>query len=82
MKRNRQKDILDLLIILLWILSCIFLKYIENSIICYIPLAISVILVIIDRKLWKCKKCSKYLPTKIWFKNVICCPYCKEDVEK
>jgi len=79
MKKNRIKDILDLLNILLVIATIILIKY--TDILFLIPLVLWVILLIIERIFWRCKKCGNYLPVKTFFNQVICCPYCKNEIE-
>lgn len=78
MKKNRIKDILDLLSFILLILIIII-----NTIpFTFIFFALYVILIIIDRIFWKCDKCKNPLPSKIWFNTVKCCPYCKTDIDE
>ena len=47
----------------------------------FIFLGLWIVLIIIDRVYWKCSKCHRYLPNKIWFTDVKCCPYCKNDID-
>ena len=77
MKKNRIKDILDICIIISFLLMVIL----HETPYIFVFLGISIILIIIDRIYWRCRKCHRYLPTKLWFTNVKCCPYCKSDIE-
>lgn len=78
MKKNKIKDIIDLLRIMLLILI-IVMHSISFSL---IAIMFFILLTIIDRFYWKCKNCKKQLPNKIWFNTVKCCPYCKTDIDK
>ena len=78
MNKNRIKDLLDLAKILLLILIVIINKIPYT----FIFLGTFILLIVIDRSFWKCTKCNKPLPNKIWFSTVKCCPYCKSNIDK
>lgn len=79
MKKNKIKDILDILNILLVVITIILIKYTDKLFL--IPLVLWIILMIVERIFWRCKKCGNYLPRKTFFNQVICCPYCKGEIE-
>ena len=78
MEKNRIKDILDLLKIILLILIVIM----HTIPFTFIFLALFIILVIVDKIFWKCDKCKNPLPNKILFNTVKCCTYCKTDIDE
>ena len=78
MNKNRIKDFLDLT----KILSLVLIIIINKIPYTFIFLGIFILVIIIDRLYWKCKKCNKPLPNKMWFSTVQCCPYCKSDIDK
>lgn len=79
MKKNKIKSILDMLNILLVVITIILIKYTDKLFL--IPLVLWIILSIVERIFWRCKKCGNYLPVKTFFNQVICCPYCKGEIE-
>lgn len=82
MSKNRIKDILDSLRIIFLILIIVVLKFIDNIVICLIPIILFIILSIYERIFWRCQKCGEYLPKKSFFNKVICCPYCNAKIDK
>ncbi len=82
MKKSTIKYILDLLIIVLLILIIIVLNFVDNIRICLIPIILLILLTIIERIFWRCPKCGEYLPNMRLFNKVICCPYCKANIDE
>lgn len=82
MGKNTIKFILDILIIVLLILTFIVLNFTNNLIIWLIPIILFILCTIIEKIFWRCPKCGEYLPNRRWFNKVICCPYCKSNINK
>ena len=80
MSKNKGKNILNILEIVLLILTCVACKFLDSLYIYLIPFVLWIILIIIDRIYWKCDKCGQRLPNRTFFNKVICCPYCKKNV--
>ena len=81
MRINMIKDIIDLLQIIVLTVTIIILNFIDNIIICLIPIVLVIVLYVIERIIWRCPNCGCYLPNKSLFNKVICCPYCKIDIK-
>ena len=80
--KNKTKNILDLLIIVMLILDIVLTRITNNVFIMFIPIVIVCIISIIDAKIWECPNCKKHLPSnKAWTSNVICCPYCGKIID-
>lgn len=82
MKKNKIKDILDLITLFSLFLSIIVFKVTDNMAICLISVIPVIIVTITDRIFWRCKKCGERLPVKSWFNKVICCPYCNANIDE
>lgn len=80
--KNTIKSILDLLIIVLSILTILILKFVDNITLSLISIELLILLIIIEKIFWRCPKCGEYLPNRRLFNKVICCTYCRANIDE
>ena len=80
MKRNRVKTIFDVLFIILLIVCGIILSVCSNTILKTVStifiIVLFIIKVIFNLIVWRCPKCRSILPKKLFYQDVLNCPYC------